>query len=568
MDLRLYLSGSTEPHARSLAEALDAAAPADLALLVADNPEATLKDGELTVRIVKKDAQTLGVTTSWGSRSVDQVVAVPSRPLLRADLQRALADPTRPLHRRDGRWYDGLPQPHARGPAERVVPAVLPESLGDPTFRAAHGVKRAYIAGAMAGGIAGPELVTAMGRAGYIGFYGAGGLDLKQVEQAVVRIKSDLGDLPCGFNLLHNPAEPAVEEATVDLYLKHGVRTISASAFMGLTPAVARFRLANIREENGQIVAPNKVLAKVSRTEVAEPFLRPAPPRLLAELVAKNAITARQAQLAAHIPMAEDVTPEADSGGHTDGRPLSVLVPVFRRLRDRIQAEVGYAVAPRIGAAGGIADPESLAGALTLGAAYVLTGSVNQCTREAGTSNVVKEMLAQAGYADVANGPAPDMFEIGAKVQVLSRGSLYAQRAQLLYDVYRECGGWAEVPRAQREKIEKQILGRRFEDVWSDTERYWNERDPREVQRAQTEERHKMALCFRWYLGMTSRWARLGELTRKRDYQIWCGPAMGAFNDWAKGTELESWEARSVVGIADALMTGACQVLRTRMALG
>lgn len=568
MDLRPYLPASTEARSRSLADALDAAAPADLALLVADEPEATLVDGDLSVRVVRKDPNTLGVTTTWGTQRLEQSVPVPSRPLLKADLVRALAEPTRPLHRRDGRWYDGLPQPHLRGTVDRVVPALPPESLGDPGFRAAHGVKRAYIAGAMAGGIASPALVIAMSRAGYIGFYGSGGLDLKQVEQAVGKIKAELGDGPCGFNLLHNPSEPSVEEATVDLYLRHGVRTISASAFMGLTPAVVRFRLANITEENGQIVAPNKVLAKVSRTEVAEPFLRPAPPKLLAELVAKKQITARQAQLAEHIPVAEDVTPEADSGGHTDGRPLSVLVPVFRRLRDRVQAELGYAVEPRIGAAGGIADPESLAGALTLGAAYVLTGSVNQCTREAGTSDLVKEMLAQAGYADVANGPAPDMFEIGAKVQVLSRGSLYAQRAQLLYEVYRECAGWDAVPKAQRDKIEKQILGRRFEDVWADTERYWAERDAREVQRANDEPRHKMALCFRWYLGMTSRWARTGDLTRKRDYQVWCGPAMGLFNDWARGTALESWESRTVVGIADALMAGASGVLRTRMAFG
>ncbi len=568
MDLRPYLDGAAEPRPRSLADALDAAAPADLAALVWDQPTAQLRDGELRVNVSRQDARTLKVTTSWGDQSLDQVLALPSRPLLRAELPAALADGSRPLHHREGRWYDGLPEPHAQGRCDRIVPALTPEDLGDPAFRAAHGVKRAYIAGAMAGGIGSPEIVIAMGKAGYIGFYGAGGLDLPTVEQAVVRIKQELGDRPCGFNLLHNPSEPSVEEATVDLYLKHGVRTISASAFMGLTPAVVRFRLANLHERDGEIVAPNKVLAKVSRTEVAEPFLRAAPPKLLEELVAKKAITARQAQLAAQIPIAEDVTPEADSGGHTDGRPLSVLVPVFRRLRDRVQAEQEYAVPPRIGAAGGIADPESLAAALTLGAGYVLTGSINQCTQEAGTSRLVKEMLAQAGYADVANGPAPDMFEIGAKVQVLARGSLYAQRAQLLYETYREHASWDEVPKAQREKIEKQILGRRFEDVWSDTQRYWTERDPREATRAEQDGHHRMALCFRWYLGMTSRWARTGETSRKRDYQIWCGPAMGLFNDWAKGTALEGWESRTVVGIADALMEGACGVLRARMALG
>ena len=48
-----------------------------------------------------------------------------------------------------------------------------------------------------------------------------------------------------------------------------------------------------------------------------------------------------------------------------------------------------------------------------------------------------------------------------------------------------------------------------------------------------------MALTFRWYLGLSSRWANAGEPTRQVDYQVWCGPAMGAFNEWTKGSFLE-----------------------------
>ena len=66
-----------------------------------------------------------------------------------------------------------------------------------------------------------------------------------------------------------------------------------------------------------------------------------------------------------------------------------------------------------------------------------------------------------------------------------------------------------------------------------------------------------MALVFRWYLGMSSRWARMGQADRKKDFQIWCGPAMGAFNDWVKGTPLEPLEGRRVVDIADGLLRGA-----------
>ena len=73
-------------------------------------------------------------------------------------------------------------------------------------------------------------------------------------------------------------------------------------------------------------------------------------------------------------------------------------------------------------------------------------------------------------------------------------------------------------------------------------------------------------LTFRWYLGMTSRWARTGESDRKRDYQVWCGPAMGGFNTWAQGTQLEKVKDRTVVGIADALMEGAAVEARRSVA--
>lgn len=66
-----------------------------------------------------------------------------------------------------------------------------------------------------------------------------------------------------------------------------------------------------------------------------------------------------------------------------------------------------------------------------------------------------------------------------------------------------------------------------------------------------------MALLFRWYLGMASRWAVTGDEERKSDYQIWCGPAMGAFNTWARGSHLEPVEGRRVGEVAGQLMRGA-----------
>ena len=167
---------------------------------------------------------------------------------------------------------------------------------------------------------------------------------------------------------------------------------------------------------------------------------------------------------------------------------------------------------------------------------------------------------------DVATGPAPDMFEQGAHVQVLSQGTLYAQRAARLYRAYRDHPSLEELPADERRRIERTILRRSLEEVWADTQAYWRQRDPTELQKAARDPRHRMALTFRWYLGMTSRWARTGEADRQRDFQIWCGPSMGLFNDWVRGSWLEPLSARTVVDVAYAVLHGAAALQRVNIA--
>ena len=71
-----------------------------------------------------------------------------------------------------------------------------------------------------------------------------------------------------------------------------------------------------------------------------------------------------------------------------------------------------------------------------MGAAYVVTGSVNQACVESGASEHTKNLLAHADMADVMMAPAADMFEMGVKVQVLKKGTLFPMRAQKLYELY------------------------------------------------------------------------------------------------------------------------------------
>lgn len=454
-------------------------------------------------------------------------------------------------------------RPEGTLPIAGLAPAIRLEDLGDPSFRADHGLRYAYLAGAMANGIGSAEIVEAMGKAGMIGFFGAAGLPISRIEAAIDRISANLGRLPFGFNLIHNPAEPASEAAVVDLYLRRGVRLVEASAYLDLTLPVVRYRVHGIhRDASGKVVAPNRIIAKVSRVEVASKFMAPPPARRLEQLVQQGDITAEQAKMAESIPMAQDVTAEADSGGHTDNRPAITLLPTMLALRDRMIEQYKFDVPLRVGLAGGIATPYSAAAAFSMGAAYVLGGSIHQACVESGSSDIVREMLAQAEQADVTMAPAADMFEMGVKVQVLKRGTMFAMRATKLYELYRKYPSIDALPAEERAQLEKNFFRAPLEEIWNQTREFFTVRDPSQIPRAEKDPKHKMALVFRWYLGHSSRWANTGEPSRKIDYQVWCGPAMGAFNEWTKGTFLEDAKNRRIVVVALNLLYGAAVLLR------
>jgi PfaD family protein len=444
-----------------------------------------------------------------------------------------------------------------------TLPAFEPGQLGDPAFRQAYGLKYNYMAGAMANGIASAELVIALGNAGMLGSFGAGGVVISRVAAAIDTIQAALPNGPYAVNLIHSPAEEALERNGVELFLQKGVRVIEASAFMALTAHIVRYRVAGLRQAaDGSVEIGNRVIAKVSRLEVAAQFMQPAPEALLKPLVEAGMISAEQASLAARVPMADDITVEADSGGHTDNRPLVCLLPAVVALRDQLQEKYGFPQPVRIGAAGGIGTPESALAAFSMGAAFVVTGSINQSCRESGSSDHVRKVLALAEMTDTMMAPAADMFELGVKLQVLKKGTLFGLRAQKLLEMYLAHNSWMEIPEKDRENLEKTLFRGTFEQIWQHCMAFFQERDPEQIVRAENNPKRKMALVFRWYLGLSSAWANRGEPGREMDYQIWCGPAMGAFNQWVKGSRLESWENRRAADVALQLLHGAAYLTR------
>jgi len=454
------------------------------------------------------------------------------------------------------------------GEVAAYVPTCHLENLGDASFRSEHGLRYALMSGAMANGIGSVEVVEAMGQSGFLGIFGSAGLSLDAIDRALERIQHGTGkSIPYGMNLIHSPGEPELESAVVDLYLRRGVRLVESSAFLNLTLPVVRYRVAGVRlDGSGQPVATNRIIAKVSRVEVASKFMAPPPAQFLRALVETDLVAAEQAEWAAHIPMADDITAEADSGGHTDNQPAIVLLPTLLNLRDLLRERHGYARPLRVGAAGGISTPWAAAAALAMGAAYLVTGSVNQSCVEAATSDAVRRMLAQAQQADLAMAPAADMFEMGVKVQVLKRGTLFAMRAAKLYELYRAHDSLEQIPASERSSIEKTIFRAPLDAIWEQTKVYFQARDPSRIERSNRDPKQKMALVFRWYLGMSSRWANSGEPSRAVDYQIWCGPAMAAFNDWVRGSFLEPPENRRVATVAKNILYGAAVLARARFA--
>lgn len=442
--------------------------------------------------------------------------------------------------------------------------ALAAEGLGSIFFRKRFGVKYAYAAGAMYRAIAAPAMVVRMGKAGMLSFFGTGGLPFADIERGIRTIQSELRDgEPYGMNLLANYAYPEMERQTVELYLRYKVRVIEAAAFMQMTPALVLFRLKGLkRGKDGTVETAHRILGKVSRPEVAEAFMSPAPAYIVQQLLGEGLITAEQAELARHVPVAEDICVEADSGGHTDGGIPSVLFPAMLQLKRTMEQKFGYVEPICMGLAGGIGTPEAAASAFMMGADFIVTGSINQCTVDAGTSDDVKTLLQDINVQDTDYAPAGDMFETGAKVQVLKKSVFFPTRANKLFSLYNHYASLDEIPEKTRKQLQTTYFKKTFEAVWEESRTYMEGLGMRhEIVKAEANPKHKMALVFRWYFGYTNRLALAGTQDDRVNYQVHTGPALGAFNQWVKGTSLESWTKRHADEIGMKLLVETADYL-------
>jgi trans-AT polyketide synthase/acyltransferase/oxidoreductase domain-containing protein len=101
----------------------------------------------------------------------------------------------------------------------------------------------------------------------------------------------------------------------------------------------------------------------------------------------------------------------------------------------------------------------------------------------------------------------------------------------------------------------KNYFKKPISEIWAETKNYFIKNGQKaEIKKAEKNAKHKMALVFRWYFGYSSRLAFAGDMDNKVNFQIHTGPSLGAFNQWVKGTPLESWRNRHVEQIGIRLM--------------
>lgn len=438
----------------------------------------------------------------------------------------------------------------------------LAMKLGSNSFRQDYRLDYAYLVGSMHLGITSKELVVKLAKSKMLGFLSTKGVLLEKVESDIKWIKSQLHKGVCfGVNLFYD-CKPKETEELISLYLKLQVNVIEVSGFQNITSELALYRLKGLTiSEAGDIHCANKIIAKVTRPEVAALFMKPAPEYIVNQLLEQKKITAQQAELSQKIPMSHDICAQADSGWNTDRQLPSILLPSIQSLRDEIQKNKHYGNTIRIGLAGGIGTPQAVANAFLMGADFILTGSINQCTVEAATSELVKNLLQSINVQDTDYIPSSDFLEFGQQSQVLRKGVMFPSRVNKLYDLYEKYDDINHIPNNTITKLKQNYFGKNLDTKWTEIFEKSNSQDRHIIVEDGNESEISMEHILKYYIELTCSLALEGEKEYQENFQIHTGPSLGAFNQWVKNTSIENWQQRHVDEIGIKMMNDAIKIL-------
>lgn len=121
-----------------------------------------------------------------------------------------------------------------------------------------------------------------------------------------------------------------------------------------------------------------------------------------------------------------------------------------------------------------------------------------------------------------------------------------------------------EIDEKVKNQIQEKYFKRSFDSIYEDCKTYFKAQGTGEIEKAEKNPKFKMALVFRWYFNYSAMLALTGKEESIIDYQIHCGPSLGAFNQRVKGTEIENWRNRHVDEIALKLLDETAEILNKR----
>ena len=249
------------------------------------------------------------------------------------------------------------------------------------------------------GGVAGPDLVAEVSRAGGLGILAALRLTRDQLRQGIRRVRQ-LTDRPFGVNLwLHTALRPPVDPASIpEETLRRVQSTLDAFRHdLGIPSRSARpDPVPDLIEEAFEVILEERVpvwsigLGKPARDMVALCHER-------GMKVVAMAATVDDARALASVGVDAVIAQGSEAGGH---RSTWVKPPSREAAQVGAMAlvpQIVDAVSVPVVAAGGIADGRGIVAALALGAAGALLGTRFIATRDSMAAEFWKKAILEQG---------------------------------------------------------------------------------------------------------------------------------------------------------------------------
>ena len=248
------------------------------------------------------------------------------------------------------------------------------------------------------GGVAGPDLVAEVSRAGALGIIAGLNLTAEQVREAIRTVRAST-DRPFGVNLfMPDQLQPPVDPATVPAATVRAVQSTlnDFRARLGLPSTTA------LPPAVPDLIPASLEVILEERPAVFSIGLGNPDPKLVSRChecgikVMAMVTTVADARTVERAGVDVIVAQGAEAGGHrsTWAKPRSVESVSVGALT--LVPQVVDAVRVPVVAAGGIADGRGLVAALALGAAGVLLGTRFVATREATAPEFQKKVLLEA----------------------------------------------------------------------------------------------------------------------------------------------------------------------------